>query len=243
MSLLIITALDDSGTALVGADVVVNLCDINGTPLREFTSTGLLVQAVTGVTNSSGVLQIDLPPNSQVLRDNTYYSVKVANRPPVLILKSAVTQTLFEALAAAPVALGPGATLGSLGDVDLTGLTAGQGIRFMGGMWVPFAWPSGGGGGTDKPWVNHTTSAGLTSSDSANRHKCDASGGAITLTLPTAVGNNGIEFVFKRTNSMANNVTIATSVGQTIDGASTLVLTMQWQSVNISSDNANWMVT
>lgn len=70
----------------------------------------------------------------------------------------------------------------------------------------------------------------------------DSTGGAFSLTLRTAVGIAGKVFTLKRINSGANDVTVATTSAQTIDGASTSVLTAQWQSVRVMSNGTNWLV-
>ena len=62
---------------------------------------------------------------------------------------------------------------------------------------------------------------------------------ALTLTLPTAVGNAGV-YTVKRTGT--GTVTVAPASGQTIDGAASLAIDKQWASVDIISDNANWVV-
>lgn len=69
----------------------------------------------------------------------------------------------------------------------------------------------------------------------------DATGGAFSITLPTAVGISGRTYTIKRLNSGANAVTVATTGGQTIDGASTVTLTTQWQTLRVVSDGANWL--
>lgn len=70
----------------------------------------------------------------------------------------------------------------------------------------------------------------------------DATGGAFSITLPTAVGIPGRSYTIKRLNSGGNAVTVATTSSQTIDGASTVGLSAQWQSVRVVSDGANWIV-
>jgi len=74
----------------------------------------------------------------------------------------------------------------------------------------------------------------------------DASAGNVTITLPTAVaaagsGNGRSTFIIKRIdNVLTNTVTIATSNSQTIDGAATATLVLQYQSMTVISNNANW---
>jgi len=70
----------------------------------------------------------------------------------------------------------------------------------------------------------------------------DASGGAFTLTLPTAVGAKAI-YIIKRTDILAstNLIIIATTSSQTIDGATNNYL-WNGQTVVLQSDNTNWQV-
>lgn len=70
----------------------------------------------------------------------------------------------------------------------------------------------------------------------------DATAGARTMTLPTAVGIPGRQYTIKRINAGANTVTVATTSPQTIDGSSTYSLTSQYQKVTIVSDGTNWMI-
>lgn len=70
----------------------------------------------------------------------------------------------------------------------------------------------------------------------------DAAGGAFSITLPTAAGIAGRIYTVKRLNSGANAVTVATTGGQTIDGAATVALSAQWQTLRVVSDGANWLV-
>ena len=71
----------------------------------------------------------------------------------------------------------------------------------------------------------------------------DATSGAFTVTLPTAVGITGKVFYLQRTDgTLANPVTIATTSAQTINGATTRFLATQFESWAIVSDGANWQV-
>jgi hypothetical protein len=71
--------------------------------------------------------------------------------------------------------------------------------------------------------------------------RADASGGAFTLTLPTAVGVAGTVFTIVRVDVAAstNSLTIDANGSETIDGLLTYLL---WtgESVVIKSDGANW---
>ncbi len=71
----------------------------------------------------------------------------------------------------------------------------------------------------------------------------NAAGGAKTINLPTAAGNSGKEFVIKKTDSSANNVTIDPNGAETIDGLSTRVLSVQNSAITMVSDGSNWFET
>jgi hypothetical protein len=71
--------------------------------------------------------------------------------------------------------------------------------------------------------------------------KCDASAGTFTLNLPTAVNNNA-KFIIKKTAG-ANPVIIDASGTETIDGGLTATLNVLYTSINLVSDNTNWLIT
>lgn len=61
--------------------------------------------------------------------------------------------------------------------------------------------------------------------------------GTMTLTLPTAVGNQS-KYTVKNTGTGV--ITIATTSSQTMDGATTTTLSTQYQTLNLISDGTNW---
>ncbi len=67
---------------------------------------------------------------------------------------------------------------------------------------------------------------------------------AVTLTLPTALQIPGEELKVKANDagSTGNAVTIAALAGQNIDGAATIQLTTDQESVCLKSDGSNWRV-
>ena len=67
----------------------------------------------------------------------------------------------------------------------------------------------------------------------------DVTGNTVTVTLPTAVGVNGQNYVIK--NNGSGVVTVATTSGQTIDGASTKSLKNN-DSIEVISDGSNWII-
>lgn len=67
---------------------------------------------------------------------------------------------------------------------------------------------------------------------------CDCTSNAITVNMPTAVGNTAT-FVIKKIDSSANSVTIDAFSTQTIDGGLTAVLQVKDESLTLISDNTN----
>jgi hypothetical protein len=68
----------------------------------------------------------------------------------------------------------------------------------------------------------------------------DASGGAFTVTLPTAKGIKGRSIVVQEDANSTTAVTVATSLTQTINGASTKSLTTAYGRTTFTSDGSNW---
>lgn len=69
----------------------------------------------------------------------------------------------------------------------------------------------------------------------------DVSGGAFSFTLPTAVGIAGRIYTIKKIDSSTTGVGIATTGGQTIDGAASASLVSQWDCISVLSNNVNWV--
>ena len=66
----------------------------------------------------------------------------------------------------------------------------------------------------------------------------DASGGAVTITLPAASSCWGRIYTIKKTDSSANFVTIA----GTIDGDTNFVLEVEDEVAEVISDGSNWYI-
>lgn len=86
-------------------------------------------------------------------------------------------------------------------------------------------------------YVAKTGAYTLTASDSVVEY----TSGTVTATLPTAVGITGRQYTIK--NSGAGAITVATTSAQTIDGASTYPLSIQYKYVVVTSNGANWIIT
>jgi hypothetical protein len=71
---------------------------------------------------------------------------------------------------------------------------------------------------------------------------CNTTSNSITVSLPTAVGNKGLTYEVKKLVA-ANTVTIDPNGTQTIDGATTVAITSQYEALVLRSDGANWVKT
>jgi hypothetical protein len=70
--------------------------------------------------------------------------------------------------------------------------------------------------------------------------KADATSAPFTLTLPSASTSTGQTYIVVRTNSGANAITIDGAGAETINGATTLVLGLQYQTAILTCDGSNW---
>lgn len=66
----------------------------------------------------------------------------------------------------------------------------------------------------------------------------DASGGAVTITLPAVSGLGGRIYVVKKTDSSGNAVTVDANASETMDGATTVSLASQWSACVIQANTA-----
>ena len=88
-------------------------------------------------------------------------------------------------------------------------------------------------------WVSKTATAILKFGE--RRIAADATGGNITITLPSAVtAESGARVLIKKINA-ANTVTVDSAAG-TIDGASSYALSAQWSVATFESDGTQWYV-
>lgn len=71
-------------------------------------------------------------------------------------------------------------------------------------------------------------------------HTINCTSGTFTVNLPTASGITGRIYVIK--NSGTGVITVDGNSSETIDGAATYSLSVQYQSVTVQSDGANWII-
>lgn len=70
----------------------------------------------------------------------------------------------------------------------------------------------------------------------------NATGGNITITLPSASSLQGSEFNIKKIDSSVNLVTVDGNGSETIDGSTTAIIETQYESITIQSDGSNWYI-
>lgn len=111
------------------------------------------------------------------------------------------------------------------------------GIRFNDGTTQTTA--GGGGGGGNRIYDN--ISADFSMGGTSDVVFLDTSSGPINIELPTAVGQGGKELVFKL-KAGSNSGILVGSGTQTIDGQSYYPISYINQSIQVISDNSNWLV-
>lgn len=101
---------------------------------------------------------------------------------------------------------------------------------------------SGGGSGTPYITIAITATpynAAQTTGDVILLVDATAAGGAVTINLPTAVGNTA-KFTIKKIDAGADIVTIDANGAETIDSDATKEILFENTSITIVSDGANW---
>ena len=123
------------------------------------------------------------------------------------------------------------------GEIDGSGGTSGQVLQTDGTVaGVSWASVSGGSGTTT---TTTTTTTSVTAGNNENV-LADASGGAITVTLPAPDVN--LNVTIKKIDGSANGVTIATPGTETIDGQASVTVTSQYIARTLTSDGTNYFI-
>jgi len=99
------------------------------------------------------------------------------------------------------------------------------------------AWtPASGTASTTLPFTSKTSTYTVDNEDCI----VNCTSGTFTVTLPTAVGLTGQYFVVK--NSGTGVITIDGDGAETIDGAANKILAVQYESMTLVSNGANWII-
>lgn len=104
-----------------------------------------------------------------------------------------------------------------------------------------FQTQGGSGGGFDDV---QSFSAGATIATGTTNTlvKATTGGGGITLVLPAAAANSGRRITFKKVDAGAGVLTIDGASSETIDGALTAALGVQYGFMTVQSDGSNWHI-
>ena len=105
------------------------------------------------------------------------------------------------------------------------------------------SWNAASGGGS-RPTVDATTITSDTTISNPNSTVLEivylVSGTTSAVTLPTAVGNEGLKIQIK--NMLTSAVTINPPTNQTIDSGSSASLASQYESLTFISTDSNWII-
>ena len=90
-------------------------------------------------------------------------------------------------------------------------------------------------------WNRKTVSGTYTPTDYDYQMDLNTSGGTFDIPLPTAVGRNGQQLLFRLTGS--NPATITPSGTETVNGVTgALIIGVKYALLGFESDNANWLL-
>lgn len=95
--------------------------------------------------------------------------------------------------------------------------------------------------GNIRPTEVDTINTSVTLESFQNIILADATSGPLIVTLPDAAEVTG-RFDIKKIDASGNTVTIATQLGQTIDGSAGIIINVQNDSYTLISDLANWFI-
>ena len=237
------------------------------TPANHFaalsTSSALYNQLITQNTSNGAAASNDIVVNNNLSTDSTYYgdfginssnytgsgSFNLAN---AVYLTSTSGDLVLGTTTSNPIhfVVNSGATdaavIKTTGQLQLNGYTtttsfSGTAAGYLAfdssGNVITTAAPTGGGGYTV---TNQTTTYNATATSGTLIIKCDTTGGAFTVNLPTAVGNTATIIIKKTAGTGA--VTVDGSTTETIDGGLTATINKTYESITLISDNTNWQI-
>lgn len=90
------------------------------------------------------------------------------------------------------------------------------------------------------PWNDRTTLVGITLDQNDRTIRVDATAAPVTIALPTAASGKHWVYTIKKIDATGNAVTIDAAAAETIDGALTQVLSLQYRTLTIQSNGVSW---
>ena len=92
-------------------------------------------------------------------------------------------------------------------------------------------------------WLTVSAVSTNTTAVCGTAYAVTASGGAVTITLPSAGGSASCEIVVKKVDSSANAVTIARAGSDLIDGLTSQTINAQYAAYSLLDDGtSNWFI-
>lgn len=92
--------------------------------------------------------------------------------------------------------------------------------------------------------VSKTANYTVAETDRDKLIRCDATAGTITITLlAAATAGDGFQIAVKKIDSSANTIIIDGNSSETIDGATTLTLSTQYDVAVLTCDGSNWHIS
>ena len=191
--------------------------------------------APSGHTTFSGYVGIGVEPEVNLHVDGGAYDANVRVSGQGAVLNISTYTDVVEVLSTTS-----DVWFGTIAAGMSTGIYAGGSVWLRIGEDGAVTVPIAGSLRASKPYVAKSANYTVVATDEIIN--TSASGGGVTITLLTAVGCAGRQFIIRKSDSSANAVIVATTSSQTINGVTTQSLTAQYESITVVSDGANWMV-
>ncbi|MGH8895493.1 MAG: hypothetical protein ACRDZ4_00375, partial [Egibacteraceae bacterium] len=104
------------------------------------------------------------------------------------------------------------------------------------------AWAAAAGGGSTLGFITTAVNTALAATDVNKLVKATGGAGGITITLPdpTLAAVIGRPIFVKKMDAAAGAITVSQFAAETIDGAATVALASQYNSLQVVSDGTNW---
>jgi hypothetical protein len=130
-----------------------------------------------------------------------------------------------------------GESLGDLSDVTVTSAANGEVLKYNGTAWVNDTISAGGG-------YTFSAISSATTAQISYHYSCDTSGGAFTLTLPALSGVTAGQEIRVKLATAGNDLTIARTGSDTIDGLTSFTLSTAKSSITLvaNTSGTDWEI-
>ena len=130
-----------------------------------------------------------------------------------------------------------GESIGSLSDVTVTSVASGEVLKYNGTAWINDTISAGGG-------YTFSAISSATTAQISYHYSCDTSGGAFTLTLPALSGVTAGQEIRVKLATAGNDLTIARTGSDTIDGLTSFTLSTAKSSITLvaNTSGTDWEI-